>query len=117
MENISKFTDCYGCSVCAISCTKNAIQMQLNNDGFYTPSVDDSKCIECQICLDVCAFNDCNAKQDTEFHTSSYAAWSKDSNTRQTCTSGGVSFEIGRFLLQKGYHVIGCRYNPQKHLA
>lgn len=117
MQNISNFHDCYGCSVCAIACGKKAITMQLNVDGFYKPVVDTTKCVDCGICLDVCAFNDSIVKQDKEFQLSCYAAWTKNDEVRKMCTSGGGAFELGRYLLQKGYGVIGCRYNSKKHIA
>lgn len=117
MQNISIFSNCYGCAVCAVICTQKAITMHLNNDGFYTPIVVHSKCIECQACLDVCAFNDIKAKQDENFQINSFAAWSKDADIRKKCTSGGVAFEIGRYLLQKDFNVIGCRYNSEEKIA
>lgn len=117
MQDISVFHNCYGCSVCAVACGRKAITMQLNVDGFYAPIVDQSKCVDCGVCLDICAFNDSNVKQDKGFPLSSYAVWSNDDNIRHRSTSGGVAFELGRYLLQKGYAVIGCRYNSDKHIA
>lgn len=114
MQNISTFTDCYGCAVCATVCSKKAITMCINDDGFYTPIVDQSKCVDCRACLDVCAFNSMRVVQDEDHSISCYAVWSSDEEVQKKCTSGGVSFEIGRYLLSKGYSVIGCRYNPEK---
>ena len=71
MNNIERFSYCYGCGVCRRACPYDAIDMNQNKNGFYQPIVNYDKCVDCGICLDVCAFNDCNAKQDTEFHTSS----------------------------------------------
>ena len=39
--NISKIHNCYGCGVCAISCTKNIISIELNDNGFYEPRISD----------------------------------------------------------------------------
>ena len=33
------------------------------------------------------------------------------------CSSGGVGFEIGKYLLGKGYKVVGVRYNAEKGRA
>lgn len=47
----------------------------------------------------------------------SYGAWSRDENVRRKCSSGGVGFEVGRYLLGDGYEVIGCRYNVERQRA
>lgn len=58
MKNVSTIHNCYGCGVCAVSCGKKIINIRLNEDGFYAPYIDEpEKCMECGICLDVCAFN------------------------------------------------------------
>lgn len=111
MKNISKFDYCYGCSVCASACPKKAISMHIDTEGFYKPIVDDSICINCGICLNVCAFNSLEVIQDKDFPIRNYAVWSKDEDVRNRCTSGGVGFEVGRFLLNKGYNAIVCKYN------
>lgn len=117
MNNISKFPYCYGCGVCAAACARKAISMQTSEDGFYIPKVKEFNCTECGICLDTCAFNHDKAVQDENFLIQYYAAWSKNPEIRQTCTSGGVGFEIGRFLISKGYRAIVCRYNPETKRA
>ncbi len=115
MNNISLFEYCYGCSVCASVCPKKAISMHLDAEGFYKPVVNEDVCVDCSLCLTVCAFNATKVMQDTA-PIASYAVWSKDPDIRYRCTSGGVGFEIGRFLLNKGYKAIVCKYNPQtKH--
>ena len=47
----------------------------------------------------------------------SYAAWSNDRKTRRKCSSGGVGFEMGRTLINKGYKVCGVRYNVANNRA
>ena len=55
--NISGIHNCYGCGVCAIACAKKIIELKLNNEGFYEPFItDESKCTNCGMCREVCAF-------------------------------------------------------------
>lgn len=116
MKNISVFDHCFGCGVCYAACPTHAVAMRFNDNGFYAPVVDSSKCVGCGLCVKVCAFNHTKPMQEeTAFHC--YAAWSKDADIRYKCTSGGVGFEIGRYLISKGYKVIACRYNAQKQVA
>lgn len=57
-ENVSKIKDCYGCGVCVISCPKNIVEIKFNTKGFLEPTIiDQTKCIECGLCLNNCAYN------------------------------------------------------------
>lgn len=117
MKNVSEISHCYGCGVCAASCPKHIISLTLDKDGYYEAAIaDQSKCVECGICLDVCAFNHktcANQSQDE----GAWAAWSNNAKLRKKCTSGGIGFEIGRQLIEKGYKAIGCRYNIETQRA
>lgn len=115
--NISNVHDCYGCGVCATACGRKIIEIGLNDNGFYEPHItDESKCTQCGICTDICAYlhDDLSLKQ-TEIHP--YAAWSKDHLVRRKCSSGGAGFEIGKYLLGQGHKVCGVRYDAEKNRA
>lgn len=118
-QNIMKFSYCYGCGVCAASCSKKIIKIRINKDGFYEPHIDNpEKCTMCGICLDVCAFNHQDLSlQSDEIGIKSWAAWSNDEAIRRKCSSGGIGFEIGKQLIAKGYHAVGCRYDIKEQRA
>lgn len=117
--NVSEIQNCFGCGVCAASCGKKIISIELNRDGFYEPRIkDQQKCTGCGICLDVCAFrHEERALKPEEVNVKSWAAWSNDDRVRRKCSSGGIGFEIGKQLIEKGYKVVGCRYDIQKQRA
>ena len=119
MKNISYIQNCFGCGVCAASCGKKIISIELNRDGFYEPRINDpEKCTNCGICLDVCAFNHKERSlMPEEIQIKSWAAWSNDENVRRKCSSGGIGFEIGRQLIEQGYQAIGCRYDIKEQRA
>ena len=110
MKNISTIKNCYGCGVCSAVCSRKIIKIGLNQDGFYEPCVvDQDKCTECGLCLNVCAYNHQELSLgDRDVHA--WASWSNDEDVRRKCSSGGVGFEIGRQLIEQGYKVVGCRY-------
>lgn len=117
MKNVLFIKDCYGCGVCATICPQNIINIELNDAGFYEPrSKDIDKCINCRLCLDVCSYNH-NKLSLNENVIQSYAAWSNDKRIRRKCSSGGIGFEIGKQLIERGYKVCGVRYNVEKERA
>ena len=113
MNNISHIHSCYGCAVCATVCPKKIVDIHLNSDGFYEPYItDESKCVTCGLCLDVCSYvHDETALNETP--KVAYGAWSKETVVRRVSASGGVGFEVGRYLVNQGYKAIGVQYNPQ----
>ena len=115
--NISSIHDCFGCGVCVIACGKNIIDIHLNREGFYEPFITNiEECTNCGLCVDVCSYshNDISLKNP---QITSYGAWSKDSQVRQKCSSGGVGFELDKTAISQGYKVCGVRYNPDKNQA
>lgn len=117
MKNISAVKNCYGCGVCATICGRKIIEIKQNADGFYEPHItDETKCSTCGLCLEVCAYlhDELSLKDCT---INSYAAWSKDHLIRRKSSSGGAGFEIGKYLIERGYKVCGVRYDAEKNRA
>lgn len=117
-NNISKIHNCFGCGVCAASCAKKIISIELNRDGFYEPRItDESQCAHCGICTDVCAFSHTELANNEAAPVKSWAAWSNDEDVRHKCSSGGIGYEIGKQLIEQGYHAVGCRYDIKEQRA
>lgn len=117
MKNVGGLKECYGCGICILSCPKDIIKLSLNDEGFYTPQiVDNDKCIECGACLKTCSYLADGLALKKDF-IRSYAAWSNDMQIRRKCSSGGIGFELGKSLINKGYKVCGVRYNTEYQRA
>ena len=115
--NISSNHNCFGCGVCAIACSRKIINIQLNADGFYEPALTDaSKCTDCGICVDVCSYSHDELALKNPV-VNSYAAWSNNPTVRRTSTSGGVGFELGKYIIFEGGKVCGVRYNIGLNIA
>lgn len=117
-KNITQIQElCYGCAVCATICPPKIITIELNAEGFYEPTIrEPERCTECGLCLSVCSFveKETALKSDDVAY---YAAWSKDHMVRRKCSSGGIGFEIGKHLIEKGYKACGVRYDCKANRA
>ncbi len=117
MKNISSIENCYGCGVCGAVCGKRIIKLRLNADGFYEPFITDQNiCSHCGLCVECCAYVH-QERSGNQNEVKSYAAWSKQKEIRQKCSSGGIAYELGRQLLEQGYKACGVRYNVQMQRA
>lgn len=115
--NISSVRNCFGCGVCSIVCGRKIIEIKLNEDGFYEPCITNpDKCTDCGLCYDVCSFSHDDLALKT-IDIRSYATWSKDYAIRKKCSSGGISYELARFLIAQGFKVCNVRYSPEKNRA
>jgi len=48
--------DCCGCTACYAICSKSAIKMEEDEEGFEYPQIDEKICVRCGMCLRVCPF-------------------------------------------------------------
>ena len=116
-KSVSGNIECYGCGVCKLACQKDAIGLTYNQEGFLYPDVDGNRCIECGLCVKVCAFEDANVVNGNTKPLAVYAAYSNDPEIRYKCSSGGIGYELGRYAVRHGYHFCGVRYNVTENRA
>ena len=45
---------CCGCLACLAICPKDAISKSSDSFGYVVPKLDDSKCIQCALCMCAC---------------------------------------------------------------
>lgn len=50
--------DCCGCTACLAICSKDAITMETDEEGFDYPKIDSEKCVRCYMCIKVCPIKD-----------------------------------------------------------
>lgn len=120
MNNIEDKSErhCTGCGACVCICPVKAISYKINDNGFYQAFVDSDKCIKCGKCKKVCA----RFMKDEEFGEdikkgTLYSVKSKKSNVIETCTSGGIAYEIAKHGIENGYYIIGTVYNYKTNEA
>jgi len=117
MENcIEKINikDCTGCEACTNICPVNAIELQIDKEGFWYPAIND-RCVNCGKCADVCPkINSGNSKKNDGMLV--YAAWSLDKDIRFNSTSGGVFSEVALSVLADGGYICGAIYDESHNV-
>lgn len=115
INDLSQLRPCTSCQMCGAVCPVAAITIQLNENGFYRPVVDDRKCIDCGLCVKSCYKFDDEIKITSDLGTKEiYAAWAKDNKTVESTTSGGIADLLARELIAQGYKCIGVIYDSEK---
>ena len=109
--------NCTGCSSCAIICPQNAITMDLDEDGFYSPTIDHQLCINCGKCKKNCYKYPQLCDVTGHVVRKIYRAWNKDDNIRAVSTSGGVGNAIARWGVENGYSIVGVEYDYTNNVA
>ena len=107
MPNLAEQNSCTGCGACANSCKHDAILMKEDTEGFLSPTINVSKCVECKLCEKACP-----SLVGVSFGAdkpATFAMWSyKD---RRVSSSGGAFSAFARYILKKGGIVFGAAYD------
>jgi len=93
--------NCCGCGACAESCPTDAITMQLCEDEFYYPKVDNTKCVGCKKCLKVCPELN-NLSCGEHGNAAAFCIENQDDNIRRLSSSGGVFYSFAKKLIEEG---------------
>ena len=120
INHISAIRECTSCQMCAAVCSRDAISIHLNEDGFYRPYIDEVKCTNCGLCTKVCyKFDNDIRVTDAEGlnNVKVYSAQHKSEELLEKVTSGGVADALAKELVKQGYECIGVTYNDGKHRA
>lgn len=107
MKEICCHEDCTGCTACVSVCPLSCIHMEPDRYGFLRPVIDQNTCIDCGRCVKVCPNNKSNRKF---YPRIAYAAWSLNSDDRETSTSGGIASVLSSFMISQGGVVYGAAY-------
>lgn len=110
MIKINNLADCCGCTACASICAHDAITMKPDTLGFLYPQVDEEKCVDCDLCEKVCAFNN---EYDTSLNFKrpiAYAVRHKAIEEVMNSRSGAAFVAISDIILQMGGVIYGAGY-------
>lgn len=109
---------CYGCAACKDACPVDAITMEVDQEGFWYPFIDEEKCIHCDLCRKVCIYKRRNRKkEDTQIYPKVYASYAKEETIHRISTSGGMFTPMYQDILQLGGKVVGVKYTEDMEVV
>ena len=118
METIVEKKKCTGCTACMNICPKNAISMEIDNEGFKHPVINKDKCIDCGLCKKTCPVLNTTSNKSLN---KCYVAYNKDEVSCKNKASSGSIFElIAKLILNENGIVIGAAFdenNKLNHIA
>lgn len=114
MVKLAETTDCTGCLACADICPKSAIEVVKHDDGFDFPFINDSICVKCGRCIQVCPVN---SQPDVILEPKKiYAMRTLDRQLLKNSSSGGIFGTIAKQVLMIGGIVFGCLVDENLHI-
>lgn len=120
MDNVMKLmkTDkaqCSGCYACCNICPVDAIRMKVNEEGFWYPSVDETACIHCGRCIQVCQIDNSKPPK-VDMDTEAYACMNLDNGKRLASSSGGIFIELAQYVISHDGIVFGAAFDKDLKL-
>ena len=103
---------CNGCEACANICPKDCISFFQNEEGFYYPQINDSRCIDCKQCEKICPLISDRLKfREIEYNdTIAYGIYHRDAKKVIKSSSGGLAEAIAENQIQQNGKVCGVLY-------
>lgn len=109
---INNKKECCGCKACEDVCPKTAISFPIDEEGFWYPKVDLTKCIDCHLCEKVCPIlHHDGVNEGNSERPKTYILQHKNTQERFDSTSGAAYPAIARYCLENGYYVAGHIFN------
>lgn len=109
MLKITDKKDCCGCTACASVCKHGSITLKPDNEGFFYPYVDESKCIDCGLCEIVCPIIKYR-KIPKKANPQIYGAVNKNYKQYMNSASGGIYILLAEYIISIGGVVCGAAY-------
>lgn len=103
MPNLPDKQNCCACAACVDICPKGALFMKEDKNGFYSISIDSSKCIDCGLCEKRChILNGDKLSWSNAQSVSPKAGWSTKSDLISRSASGAIFAQVAYNFLEEG---------------
>ena len=116
-QNIYTYNSlCCGCGLCKEACPVSAINIKINEQGFYQSFVDDTLCLNCGKCVSVCPVQQHKEAIDTRV-CRLFSYKDNDAAVLLESSSGGAAHRLSQLLINKGFSIAGCTFNSETQKA
>lgn len=115
MIKISNKECCCGCSACAQKCPKKCIKMEMDDEGFLYPVVDESICVNCNLCIKVCPI--INKRKNRNSLLECYIIQNLNDSERFNSASGGFFSPLAAYIIEQEGVVFGASFNSDMKLV
>ena len=109
---LADIQECTGCGACASVCARDCITMEIGEDGFYYPKINNVECVECGLCTKNCHV--LNKPETQNFEKIYYCGWESSDVKRFAGSSGGVFGAIAENVLSDKGIVYGAAFSSDK---
>ncbi len=107
---------CCGCSACANACPKSCIEMQQDSEGFLYPHINESQCIQCNLCERVCPIRQ-SRQSDENPAQRGYVFRHPSKDTKALSSSGGFFPALAEEIIRSGGIVYGAAFDSEWNVA
>ena len=113
MKKICDKNKCTGCSTCINICPKKCITMKEDEYGVLMPYINEKECINCNMCEKICPENN-----PVEYNQpiKVFAGWSLDENVRKKSSSGGIAYEMYKYVIENNGIAVGTSFDKNLNL-
>ena len=102
---------CTGCGVCVQLCSKKAVSLCENHEGFLYSKVDDKLCVNCGLCEKNCPVNQSKNNAEKYSEKESFACIANDEKIREESSSGGMFSVLAERIIAEGGVVFGAEFD------
>ena len=111
-------SSCTQCYACYTICPKHCISMVMNAEGFKSPQIDHSICVNCQLCVKAChVLSPLYEEVQDNSRSKVYATWAKNDLDRTLSSSGGLFSVVAKLILSRQGVVYGAAFSEALKLA
>lgn len=108
---------CTGCLACVDACAKQALSLNVGEDGHFYVVADETRCVGCRRCESICS----NIHQKRYGNNSTvsvpFAIYNKVESFYEKSTSGGVFPALASYFIFHGGVIYGAAYIDGIHVA
>ena len=111
MNILKNQTDCCGCRACEFVCSKKAVAMTENTEGFFYPTVNNDLCIDCGLCVKRCPVETAANSHCEKDYPEFMAARAVDEDIVFSSSSRGLFSVLANHILDLGGAVVGAGFD------